>query len=688
MLFYSKYSTNILTLSSTQTTTMRFIVIFIFSLFFAFAGYSQQKPEPKKYVCYHTDIPIIIDGNINDSMWLRTEWTDDFMDIQGPEHLKPTYTTKVKMLWSDSFLYVAAFLEEPHIWAYLTEDEMIMYYDNDFEVFIDPDSDNHNYYEFEFNALNKKWDLFLARSYREKVKPDLKWNCKGLQHATKVYGTLNNPKGKLDSAWTIEIAIPIKCIQQHVDDQHIWRMNFSRVEWDTKISGKKYKKLKNPEHNWVWSPQWEVNMHQPEYWGYVQFSKHSPGTTQITPRKDHLWDIKMRLMQAHKYQKSYFKEHGSYSDNIPSSIKITSIEVQNKQYIIRIDQDWGSININETGRIWRTKMRATPRFWVWMHPNPKRSNNDLDSIFRDLKNMGIYGVLMGANSHEIKRAIPIAKRYNIQIHAWIWAMNRRDAPEEYMSVNARGESLADKKAYVDYYKFMCPAIPEVSDFIHQKLDNLERIDGLSGIHLDYIRYVDVFLPKGLLPKYNIKQDSILPQYDYGYHPAMINKFEKKYGKPLLSIQDYAHDSLWQQFRMDQITDIVNNLNKEFWSKELKLSAAVFPDPLMSRTMVRQDWGNWNLDYYFPMVYNGFYNKSTFWIYERMITSRSLLPNSKIFCGLYIPNSDDEGILMESMDAAFKGGASGIALFNYSAMKKYHKNAIRKTAEKHGSWITP
>lgn len=31
--------------------------------------------------------------------------------------------------------------------------------DNDFEVFLDPDGDNHNYYEIEINAHNTVWDL-------------------------------------------------------------------------------------------------------------------------------------------------------------------------------------------------------------------------------------------------------------------------------------------------------------------------------------------------------------------------------------------------------------------------------------------------------------------------------------------------------------------------------------------------
>jgi hypothetical protein len=34
-------------------------------------------------------------------------------------------------------------------------------------VFIDPDGDNHNYYEFEMNAYNTIWELTLVKPYKD-----------------------------------------------------------------------------------------------------------------------------------------------------------------------------------------------------------------------------------------------------------------------------------------------------------------------------------------------------------------------------------------------------------------------------------------------------------------------------------------------------------------------------------------
>src|SRR5207302_4948895 len=61
---------------------------------------------------------------------------------------------------------VFAELEEPHVWGTITRKNKVIFYDNDFEVFIDPDGDNHNYYEFEINALNTIWELTLVKPYR------------------------------------------------------------------------------------------------------------------------------------------------------------------------------------------------------------------------------------------------------------------------------------------------------------------------------------------------------------------------------------------------------------------------------------------------------------------------------------------------------------------------------------------
>lgn len=180
------------------------------------------------------------------------------------------------MLWDDDYLYIAAQLEEPDVWATLTAHDSVIFRDNDFEVFLNPTGDTRNYFEFEMNALNTGWDLFLPKPYRERGKADNSWEIPGLRTAVAIEGTLNDPSDR-DRGWTLEISFPWTAFQARSgkgrpNSGDEWRINFSRVEWQTKVVDGRYQKIPNtPEDNWVWSPQREINMHIPERWGYVKF---------------------------------------------------------------------------------------------------------------------------------------------------------------------------------------------------------------------------------------------------------------------------------------------------------------------------------------------------------------------------------------------------------------------------------
>jgi hypothetical protein len=235
-----------------------------------------QAAEPKRYDCPRAATPIKIDGEISDAAWQAAPWTDIFIDIQGDSRPKPRFQTRAKMLWDDTNFYVAAELEEPDVWGTLTAHDSVIFRDNDFEVFMNPTNDGINYFEFEINALNTGWDLFLNKPYREGGKADNSWEIPGLQTGVHIDGTLNKP-GDRDKGWTVEIAIPWTAFKErsganrpYAGDQ--WRINFSRVEWQIRIADGKYEKLPGlREDNWVWSPQGVINMHVPETWGFVRF---------------------------------------------------------------------------------------------------------------------------------------------------------------------------------------------------------------------------------------------------------------------------------------------------------------------------------------------------------------------------------------------------------------------------------
>ena len=231
----------------------------------------------KRYLCQKATQSPQIDGQIDKPFWRDAAWTDDFVDILGDDAPKPRFRTRAKMLWDEANLYIAAEMEEPHLWATLTEHDSVIFQDNDFEVFLDPDNDALMYAELELNALNTTWDLLLPKPYRDGGPALNGWEIKGLLTAVHLDGTLNN-SNDIDKGWSCEIAIPWNAIKEICrcdcppKPRDVWRINFSRVQWHLDVIDGKYVKVPNtPEDNWVWSPQGVVDMHQPEFWGELEF---------------------------------------------------------------------------------------------------------------------------------------------------------------------------------------------------------------------------------------------------------------------------------------------------------------------------------------------------------------------------------------------------------------------------------
>ena len=321
---------------------------------------------PKHYIVNKINDQINIDGKDDELAWSNAIYTDDFIDIEGDKI--PRQKTNVKMLWDDKFLYVFAKLYENHIWGDITKRDEVIYYNNDFEVFINPNDDVFSYGEIEINALGTEWDLFLNRPYRLKGKADSSWDINGLKSAVDIIGTLNDPND-LDDYWTVEIAIPLKEIEklntsgkdEKVISGDVWRINFSRVNWDFEINNGVYSRKKEngkylPEYNWVWSPQGIINMHVPENWGYLVFSEN-----------DEVFNMTNKLITQHilytvfreitfgnlKYLKNLEANTSiEFKDFKYRNIKISCNFLKTEDgYVIELINGEYNFSIDETGKI-------------------------------------------------------------------------------------------------------------------------------------------------------------------------------------------------------------------------------------------------------------------------------------------------------------------------------------------------
>eukprot|EP00298_Acanthocystis_sp_HF-20_P021245 c27474_g1_i1.p1 GENE.c27474_g1_i1~~c27474_g1_i1.p1 ORF type:complete len:386 (+),score=142.90 c27474_g1_i1:2-1159(+) len=284
---------------------------------------------PKHYVSYFTDTPLVNDGNLNEIGWTDVAWTDEFVDIST--NVVPRYSTKAKIRWDNNFLYVGALLQEPDVWANITQHNEVIFHDNDFEVFVDADGSTHNYKEYEMNANNATWDLLLNKPYDDggfenstRVFPEDGWEMQPpLYCRTHVNGTINNPSDHRDNKfWSVEIALPLSKLAELknvvVPPRHgdIWRINFSRVEWRVIVVNGTYWKDPNypNEDNWVWSPQGSIAMHLPEKWGFIQFSTEQINSTQFVKPLD--WAVRSVAMDLYYAQHSYQKSNQSFTQDL------------------------------------------------------------------------------------------------------------------------------------------------------------------------------------------------------------------------------------------------------------------------------------------------------------------------------------------------------------------------------------
>jgi hypothetical protein len=333
----------------------------------ALAGLVFELPgQPESYVCYRANMP--------------PEWTNPFADITGNRDNQPAQQTRVKMLWDDENFYFAAELEEKHVRATLRQRDTVIYYDNDFEIFIDPDGDTHLYYELEVNAFGTVWDLLMVKPYRDGGPAISGWNISGLKVGVNVEGTINNPESD-DKNWTVEIAMPWQILKECApghrkpSDGEQWRVNFSRVDWEWNLVDGRYVKRIDPDTgdplpplNRTWSPQERVNMHAPETWGYVQFSDILTGEQEVLflPEKDE--EIKWVLRKLYHLQRSHYINQGKYAASLeglglqaedfnryPALPEFSSTP---SMYRITMSGYTAGITwqINQEGKVWKSKV--------------------------------------------------------------------------------------------------------------------------------------------------------------------------------------------------------------------------------------------------------------------------------------------------------------------------------------------
>lgn len=330
-----------------------------------------------------------------------------------------------------------------------------------------------------------------------------------------------------------------------------------------------------------------------------------------------------------------------------------------------------------------------PTNWVWMTPELEVSKDEWKRRFERLRTHNIDAILpqvygssaayygsdfLPVEGEWLETILPIAKEAGLQVHGWMISMpctipDIVDQHKEWFVVNRNGESAVDEPAYVDYYKFTCPNRPGAQDFIEKRVREITSIDGLDGIHFDYIRFPDVIIAEALQPKYGIDQESEQAPYDYCYCEACRSKFEQAHGFDPYDLKDPTANTEWRLFRYESITNLVNDRLIPIARENGKaVSAATFPN----WTSVRQRWHHWDLDYVHPMLYHNFYHAGANWVRDQTRAGIERLrgqgKSTRLYSGLYV-GAVAPGGLKRLIEKAHEGDASGIVLFSAGSMNE-------------------
>ncbi|MGQ0642661.1 MAG: hypothetical protein ACT4P6_18110 [Gemmatimonadaceae bacterium] len=319
------------------------------------------------------------------------------------------------------------------------------------------------------------------------------------------------------------------------------------------------------------------------------------------------------------------------------------------------------------------------RAWTWFHGNTTSSEAAWRTRFARLRAAGITGLLVADG--DMARIAAAAKAEGLEYHRWIHTMYRsndrwakRNHPE-WFSVSRNGESSLTRPPYVPSYNWFCPNRDGVREYLRSSVERIAARPDVHGVHLDYIRFIDVILPRGLWSRYNLVQDREMPQFDFCYCDVCREKFKQQSGIDPMKLEDAPAHEAWRAFRWNSITALVTLLSRAVRGRGKEINAAVFATPTLARQLVRQAWDEWPLDAVFPMLYHHFYLEDVEWIGRATREGvQALAPSVPLYAGVFVPRLDPAQ-LARAVAITRDAGAAGVALFSMPRLTTAHLAAL-------------
>lgn len=204
-----------------------------------------------------------ITGDGSSGNWEETEWVQL---SQLNNHDKISYTTRLKILYSDTGMYFFFENEDAVLTATMDENFMELWHEDVVEIFLRPYEEVPvAYFEYELSPLNYELPLLISNDdgnlahwqpYHNSYQGDRK-----VRHYTSVSGGVKESGASVDQ-WMAEIFIPFDLLRplKNISPESgtRWKANFYRIDYD------------NGQTLYAWQPI-DRSFHEYEKFGTIIF---------------------------------------------------------------------------------------------------------------------------------------------------------------------------------------------------------------------------------------------------------------------------------------------------------------------------------------------------------------------------------------------------------------------------------
>jgi hypothetical protein len=193
---------------------------------------SRDEPSGKVLRIRETE-NFIVDGKGDASAWEKATWEPLHLRASGGHQ----YETRVKILYSQTGLYVLMEAGDHMITATMNEDFLDLWNEDVFEFFLWPDERYPVYFEYEISPLGFELPILIP-NFEGQFLGWRPWHYEGKRKTQKATTVVGGPKrsGASVTGWKAEVFVPYDLLKplQNVPPQPgtRWRANFYRVDYD------------------------------------------------------------------------------------------------------------------------------------------------------------------------------------------------------------------------------------------------------------------------------------------------------------------------------------------------------------------------------------------------------------------------------------------------------------------------